>query len=83
MFLEFNSANVKETDGKRNFRLFAVNGKWKWQTSVCLLQTENGNGKLPFVCCKQKMETANFRLFTANGNGKWKFCYPWSANNKR
>jgi hypothetical protein len=51
------------------FRLFAANGKWKRQTSVCLLQTEK--------------ETANFRLFTANGNGKWKFCYPWSANNKR
>jgi hypothetical protein len=23
-----------------NFGLFAVNGKWKWQTFVCLLQTE-------------------------------------------
>jgi hypothetical protein len=24
-----------------NFRLFAANGKRKWQTSVCFLQTEN------------------------------------------
>ncbi len=37
-----------------NFRLFAANGKWKRQTSVCLLQTENGNGKLSFVYCKRK-----------------------------
>jgi hypothetical protein len=29
-----------------NFRLFAANGKRKWQTSVCLLQTETGNGSL-------------------------------------
>jgi hypothetical protein len=36
------------------------------------LQVENGtNGKrqIPFICCKQKTETANFRLLAANGNG--------------
>jgi hypothetical protein len=27
-----------------NFRLFAANGERKWQTSVCLLQMETGNG---------------------------------------
>jgi hypothetical protein len=33
--------------------------KWnlrKMETSVCLLQTEKGNGKFPFVFCKQKTE---------------------------
>jgi hypothetical protein len=40
-----------------------------------LLQTENGNGKLLFVCCKRKTAMANFRLFAANGNGKWKFVF--------
>jgi hypothetical protein len=34
-----------------------------------LLQTENGSGKLPFVCCKRKRKT--------------EVCLPWSANNKR
>jgi hypothetical protein len=29
-----------------NFRLFSANGKRKWQTSVCLLQTETENGRL-------------------------------------
>jgi hypothetical protein len=38
-----------------NFRLFAANGK-------------NGNGKLPFVCCKRKRKT--------------KVCFPGSANDK-
>jgi hypothetical protein len=38
-----NSAN-----GKRNLRRTA--------TSVCFLKTENGNGKLPFVCCKRKQK---------------------------
>jgi hypothetical protein len=33
----------------------------KLATSVCLLQTENGNGKIQF--------------FAANGNGKWKFVF--------
>jgi hypothetical protein len=26
----------------------------KTAVSICLLQTENGKSKLPFVCCKQK-----------------------------
>jgi hypothetical protein len=34
---------------------------------------ELGKQQLPFVCCKQKSETANFRLFSANG--KWKFVF--------
>jgi hypothetical protein len=29
-----------------NFHLFAANKKWERQTSVCLLQTETGNGSL-------------------------------------
>jgi hypothetical protein len=33
------------------------------------------NGKVAFVCCKQKTEMANFCLFAANGNGKWKFVF--------
>jgi hypothetical protein len=33
----------------------------------CLLQTENGNGKLPVVCWKRKTEA----------------CFPFSANDKR
>jgi hypothetical protein len=28
------------------FRSLSANGKWKWQTSVCLLQTETENGSL-------------------------------------
>jgi hypothetical protein len=28
---------------KGNFRLFAGNGKQKWQTSICLLKTETEN----------------------------------------
>jgi hypothetical protein len=31
------------------------------------LQTEKGNGKLPYVCCKQTPEVG----------------FPWSANDKR
>ncbi len=40
----------------------------KTATTVCFLQTENGNGKLPFVCCKRKQKT--------------NICLPWSANDK-
>jgi hypothetical protein len=36
-------------------------------TYVYFLQLENGNGKLQFVCCKQKIED----------------CFPWSANDKQ
>ncbi len=42
---------------------------WKTTTSVCLLQMENGNGKLLFVCCKPK--------------GKMEVCFPWSVSDKR
>jgi hypothetical protein len=31
--------------------------------------------QLPYVCCKQKTETANFRLFDAKGNGKQKIVF--------
>ncbi len=31
--------------------------------------------QIPFVCCKQKMETAKFCLFAANKNRIWKFIY--------
>jgi hypothetical protein len=44
-----NSATGNGTHGKRNKR--------KTATSLCLLQTENGNGKLPFVYCKWKRKT--------------------------
>jgi hypothetical protein len=37
-------------------------------TYVCFQQTENGNSKLPFVCCKWKWKTD--------------VSFPWSANNK-
>jgi hypothetical protein len=36
-----------------NFCLFAEKGKWKWQTSVCFLQTEMGNGRLFFLVGNQ------------------------------
>jgi hypothetical protein len=40
-------------------------------TSVCLLQTENGNGKLQFVCCKWKRKNRKFVfLWLANDNQK-------------
>jgi hypothetical protein len=29
----------------------------KTEASICLLQTENENGKLLFVCCKRKRKT--------------------------
>jgi hypothetical protein len=35
----------------------------------------NGKQQFPFVCCKQKTETANFRFFTANGKSKWNFVF--------
>jgi hypothetical protein len=35
----------------------------------------DGKRRLPFVCCKQKTETANFHLFVANGKGKRKFVF--------
>jgi hypothetical protein len=37
-------------------------------TSVCLLQTENGNGKLPFLCCKRKQKTEVVVPWSTNGN---------------
>ncbi len=46
----------------------SANGKWnQWKTatSVYFLQTENGNGKLPFVCCKRKRK--NWLLFSLVG----------------
>jgi hypothetical protein len=43
--------------------------KWKNGNFVCLLQMENGNGKLPFVA--------------VNENIKQKFVFLWSANDKR
>jgi hypothetical protein len=38
-FLEFHKQKT-ELAGNSNFRLFPENGKWKLQTSICLLQTE-------------------------------------------
>ncbi len=46
--------------GKRNKR--------KTATFVCLLQMENGNGKLSLVCCKWKW--------------RMEVCFPWTANDK-
>jgi hypothetical protein len=40
-------------------------------TSVRLLQTKNGNGKLLLICCKQKHKTET------------EVCFPWSANDKQ
>jgi hypothetical protein len=40
MFLEFHKQKTELTENG-NFRLFAANGKWKRQTSVCLLDTGN------------------------------------------
>ncbi len=42
------------------------NGTNRNDNSVCLLQTEKGIGKLPFVFCKLCTEV----------------CFPWSANDK-
>jgi hypothetical protein len=39
-------------------------------TSVCLLKTENGNGKLPFVILKPRKR-------------KTEVCFPWSANDEQ
>jgi hypothetical protein len=36
------------------------------KTAICLLQTENVNGKLPFACFKLETED----------------CFPWLANDK-
>jgi hypothetical protein len=47
--------------GKRN--------KWNMAISVSLLQIENGNAKLPFVCCILKWKT--------------EICFPSLANDKR
>jgi hypothetical protein len=44
-----------------NFCLFVVNGNWKQQTSVCLLQTEIENGIRFSPQQKQKTEV----------------CFPW------
>ncbi len=43
--------------------------KQKMATSICLLQTEDVNGELPYVSCKRKWKTEN--------------CFPWSANYTR
>ncbi len=51
------------------FRLFAANRKRKRQTSVCSLRTENGNGKLPFLCCKRKQKTEVY--------------FPWLGNDRQ
>jgi hypothetical protein len=43
---------------------------WKRKTAtICFLQMENGNGNLPFICCKWKRKTD--------------VCFPWSVNDKR
>ncbi len=34
-----------------NFSLFAANKKWKWPTSICMLQTEPENGLLLKQMC--------------------------------
>jgi hypothetical protein len=47
----------------------------KTANSVCLLQTENGNGKLLFLHWERKTEMANFCFFAANGNKKQKFIF--------
>ncbi len=43
-----------------NFSLFAANGKWKQQTSVCLLQMEKENGSLFPLVDKDKRWTIIF-----------------------
>jgi hypothetical protein len=35
-------------------RLLAANGKWKWQTSVCLMPIETENGSLFFLVVKRQ-----------------------------
>ncbi len=64
MFPEFCIRKIGLTENG-NFCLFAPNKKWKWQTSVCLLQTEMENGSvfslvgklLTFIgdCCFNKL----------------------------
>jgi hypothetical protein len=43
MFLEFRKRKTEFTENGI-FRLFYANGKRKWQTSSCLLQTEKKKG---------------------------------------
>jgi hypothetical protein len=43
---------------------------WKRENSVCLLQTENGNGKLSFVCSNQKWKFVLLNRQKINGN-RW------------
>jgi hypothetical protein len=43
-----------------NFHLFAANGKWKWQTSICMVQIEMGNGSLFSPVGKQKTVIDDF-----------------------
>jgi hypothetical protein len=49
-----------ESNGKWQLPLFAANGKRKWQTSVCLLQTEMENQKYVFL--GQEMKNNNQQL---------------------
>jgi hypothetical protein len=45
MLPEFRKQKTELTENG-NFLFFSVNGKWKWQLSVCLLPTETENGVL-------------------------------------
>jgi hypothetical protein len=49
--------SLQTEDETDNFLLFAANGRRKQQSTISLLQTEDGNGKLPIVCCKWKRKT--------------------------
>ncbi len=68
---EFIHTFTRETEltENGNFRLFAAIGKLKRQTSVCLLQTETGNGKRKFVF---------LGLLTINGNRR--LCFSQRAH---
>jgi hypothetical protein len=60
-----NTQNV--TNENAYFRFFGANGKWKWQTSVCSVQTETGNGKHKFVFCGRQTINGNRRLLFWKG----------------
>jgi hypothetical protein len=59
-------ASIFQLKWQRIYTLMENKTKRRTTTSACLLQTEIGNGKLMFVCCKQKQKT--------------EVCYPWTAN---
>jgi hypothetical protein len=62
-----------ETNGKEKLLFVCCKWKTETQTSVCLLQKENGNSKLPFLSCKRKQKFVFLGLQSINGNRRLLF----------